>query len=96
MTIFLRNVYWIKCLAILVKGAKIQSSCISFMCGLASKTFVLCIPLLPETLTVLGLCRASWFGFIVILVYRYLAGVFLLPTKYNTPGQPVQCTALIR
>lgn len=49
-----------------------------------------------ETLTVLGLCRASWLGFIVILVYRYLAGVFLLPTKYNTPGQPVQCTALIR
>lgn len=49
-----------------------------------------------ETLTELGLCRASWFGFIVILVYRYLAGVFLLPTKYNTPGQPVQCTARIR
>lgn len=97
MTIFLRNVYWIKCLAILVKGAKIQSSCISFMCGLASITFVLCIPLLPVRENKKHWqSSGSWFGFIVILVYRYLAGVFLLPTKYNTPGQPVQCTALIR
>lgn len=47
MTHFFQNMYWIKCIATLAQVAKIQSSCTSFMCGLASKTYVLCIPLLP-------------------------------------------------